>query len=84
VRHLRPERIDELAGLLAQLRSIDALQERTPGHFYFRSRGFLHFHEDDDAIYADVKLDGRAFSRVRVQTQAERSKLMAAVRRAVR
>jgi hypothetical protein len=83
VRHLRPERLDELAPLLTELRNVNALQERTPGHFYLGSRGFLHFHEDGDVIYADVKLDGEAFDRLRVTSVAQQNKLIAKVRRAV-
>ena len=33
--------------------------EKSPGVFYRSRRAFLHFHEDGDDIYADVRLDGR-------------------------
>jgi len=55
------------------------LLERRPGVFYRKSRAFLHFHEDESGLYADVRL-ADAFERRRVETPAERSALMAAIR----
>ncbi len=67
--------------MLAQLRALDALAERTPGTFYRKSKGFLHFHVDGDDMWADVKLDGIAFERRRVTTEAEQRALVSAVRK---
>ena len=83
VRHARPDDLVPLEPLLEQLRAIDGLVERTPGSFYRRSTGFLHFHVDGDDIYCDVKLSGPAFERVRATTKAEQRQLIAAVRRVV-
>ncbi len=41
------------------------------------------FHEDPAGLFADVKLEGADFTRLRVSTQAERRALLAAVRRAL-
>jgi hypothetical protein len=84
MRHLTPGRLPDIDGLLAELRRVDGLQERTPGIFYVRSRAFLHFHEDGDDIYADVRLDGNDFDRRRVTTRREQTALVGAVRRALR
>jgi hypothetical protein len=83
MRHITPGRLTEIDGLLAELRRVDGLQERSAGVFYVRSRAFLHFHEDGDDVYADVRLDGDDFDRRRVTTRREQSALVVAVRRAL-
>ena len=83
MRHITSDRLADLDALLVQLRSIDALVERSPGVFYVKSRAFLHFHEDGDDVYADVRLDGTEFDRMRVTTARERAALVTKVRRAV-
>ena len=45
--------LDEVRGL-----GIDGLIEKANGAFYQRRNGILHFHEDDEGIYADVKVAG--------------------------
>ncbi len=72
-----------MAPVLEQLRGIDGLVERTPGVFYRRSRAFLHFHVDGDDFYADLRVDGTDFDRLRVTTKAEQRALVAAVRQAL-
>ena len=84
MRHITPARLGSIEPLLVELRAIDGLVERTPGAFYFKSRGFLHFHEDGDDLYADVKLRGDTFDRERATTKREQQRLVAAVRRAVK
>jgi hypothetical protein len=84
VRHITPARLGTIDDLLAELRAVDGLVERTPGAFYFRARGFLHFHEDGDDLYADVRLTGDEFDRMRVTTKREQQRLAAAVRRTVK
>jgi hypothetical protein len=81
MRHARPDDLVALEPLLEQLRSFDELVERTPGSFYRRSKGFLHFHVDGDDLWCDVKLSGPTFERVRATTRVEQRKLLAAVRR---
>jgi hypothetical protein len=81
VRHARPADLAPLAALLEELRRIDGLQERSPGTFYRRSKGFLHFHADAAGMFADLKVDGE-FVRSRVSTVREQRALLAAVRRA--
>lgn len=84
MRHARASDLDQLEPLLTQLRGIDGLVERTPGAFYRKSKGFLHFHIDGDDVYADAKLTGDEFDRVRVTTKREQQALVAAVRRALK
>ncbi len=83
MRHPRDGELDRMAPVLEQLRGIDGLVERTPGVFYRRSRAFLHFHVDGDDFYADLRVDGTDFDRLRVTTKAEQRALVAAVRQAL-
>lgn len=75
VRHATAAGLDELEPLLERLRAIAGLNEKTRGVFYWRSRAFLHFHEDRSGLHADVRL-GSDFERFRVQTSGERDALL--------
>jgi hypothetical protein len=81
VRHITDDRLDGIEPLLGDLRGIDGLVERKRGNFSLKSRAFLHFHEDGDDVYADVRFNGDDFERVRVTTRGEQRKLVARVRR---
>ena len=83
MRHATPAGLERISDLLAQLRGIDGLVERTPGIFYRRSRAFLHFHEDPTGMFADVRLGGDDFLRLRVTSRAEQASFLKQVRRAV-
>ena len=45
--------LDDVRGL-----GIEALVEKANGAFYQRRNAILHFHEDADGVYADVKVGG--------------------------
>ena len=81
MRHPRPGELDPLEPLLDQLRGLGGVVEKTPGCFYRKSKGFLHFHIDGDDYYADVRLGGPDFERMRVTTKAEQRSLVVAVRK---
>jgi hypothetical protein len=83
MRHITPARLETIEPLLARLRTFPDLTERKRGVFYRRSRAFLHFHEDGDDVYADVRLDGPGFDRMRVTTKADRDVFVRAVRGAL-
>jgi hypothetical protein len=83
VRHITPERLEELRPLLDRLRVLDGLAEKRPGGFSLKSRAFLHFHEDPAGLFADVRLDGAEFTRMRVSDPAEQDALVAAVEAAL-
>ena len=75
MRHARAEALDLLEPLLARLRAFDALQERSRGVFYLRSKAFLHFHEDPAGLFADVRAaDG--FDRINVTEPAGEAALL--------
>jgi hypothetical protein len=81
VRHITADRLDAMEPLLAELRDLDALVERSRGTFYRRSRAFLHFHEHGDDVFADVRLDGDDFERVKVTTTSDQRQFAARVRK---
>jgi hypothetical protein len=84
MRHATPEDLKKIATLLDELRLVPGLVERSPGSFYRRSQGFLHFHDDPSGMYADLRLEaGGDFVRLRAQTKAEQRSLLRQVRRAV-
>lgn len=57
--HCPPELLDDLTGVLAEVRLWAGVIEKKPGVFYVRNRPFLHFHlVDGGRRRADVK--GRA------------------------
>lgn len=84
MKHAMPAALDRLEPLLRELRGCDGLREKSRGTFYRGSRAFLHFHEDPAGLFADVRLSGSDFSRLRVATARERRSLLAAVRRTLR
>jgi hypothetical protein len=84
VRHATPAALDRLEPLLAELRGVAELREKKRGTFYRGSRAFLHFHEDPAGLFADVRLGGDDFTRLRATTRAEQRALLAALRAALR
>ena len=79
MKHAGPDALASLEPVLSRLRRHSALVERTPGTFYRQSKAFLHFHEDDAGLFADLKEDLVSFSRHRVTTQSERKVFLARV-----
>jgi len=79
MKHASAATLQQLASLIEQLRSLPGLVERKPGTFYHRSSAFLHFHEDPAGLFADAKLDLKAFERHCVSTPAEQKALLKAV-----
>ena len=67
MRHARPEDLDRLEPLLARLRALSGLKEKSRGVFYFKSRAFLHFHADPAGLFADVRDPGGGADFIRLQ-----------------
>jgi hypothetical protein len=83
MKHAGSAALDQLEPLLVEMRKCETLRERKRGAFYRSGSGFLHFHEDPEGFFADVKLEkGGDFTRMRVSTAAERKKFLALARRA--
>lgn len=54
------ELLAPLEPALDAIRKIEGLVEKKPGIFYFKSKGFMHFHESDGKIWADIR-DGNSW-----------------------
>ena len=56
----RYELLKDLEPALDEIRKLEGLIEKKPGIFYFKSQGFMHFHEKEGLIWADVR-DGKTW-----------------------
>ena len=75
--HASPEALEPLLPLLRQLREIKGLKEKQPGIFYLRSNAFLHFHDEQGTLYADLKkAGGMGFERYALDTPPQQRKLV--------
>ena len=79
MKHAGVDTLAILEPLLSRIRSHAELVERTPGSFYRKSKAYLHFHEDPAGIFADIKLDGSGFTRVRATTPDEQARLLSLI-----
>ena len=78
MKHAGPEALDRLEPLIEQIRAIGVFREKSRGCFYFRSKAFLHFHEDPAGLFADVRaVDGKDFERMKVDDAAGAAALVA-------
>ena len=69
MKHAGEIALDQLEPLLARVRALPGLTERTRGVFYRKSRAFLHFHEDPKGLFGDVRAaDDKDFDRFDVTT----------------
>ena len=75
MKHAGPDALDRLEPLLRELRSRPGLKEKSRGAFYRKGRAFLHFHEDGNSIFADVRLR-QDFQRFRATTAEEHRSLL--------
>lgn len=80
MKHAGPAALDRLEPLLAELRALPGLTEKSRGVFYRRSKAFLHFHEDSAGLFADLRNVTGDFDRHRVETEAEQAELLAHLR----
>jgi hypothetical protein len=80
VKHAGQDALDALEPVLAQLRALGGLKEKSRGTFYRGSKAFLHFHEDPAGFFADVKRDGE-FVRLPVNSPTEINLLIREARR---
>lgn len=81
MKHASPAALDALEPLLAQIRTLDGLKEKSRGVFYLKSRAFLHFHEDPKGLFADVRdAAGRDFDQFDVTGEVGRTAVLAAAR----
>ncbi|MDQ6683635.1 MAG: hypothetical protein M3Z16_00775 [Pseudomonadota bacterium] len=71
------EALQKLLPVLRQLREIKGVREDKPGIFYARREAFIHFHDEDGTLHADLKKPGGAgFDRYPLDSAAEQRKLV--------
>jgi hypothetical protein len=81
MKHASSATLDALEPLLADLRTLGGLVEKSRGVFYRKGRAFLHFHEDPKGLFGDVRdAAGVDFERIDVTGEAGRAQLLAAAR----
>lgn len=78
MKHAGRDALDKLEPLLAGLRRRPALKEKARGTFYRGGRAFLHFHEQDAELHADLRTSGD-FERFAATTARERKALLARI-----
>ena len=75
--HADPKALEPFAPLLRQLRGVPGLKEVKPGIFYLRGAAFLHFHDEQGTLSADLKKPGGSgFERYRIGTPPDQRKLV--------
>lgn len=52
--------LKDLEPALDDIRKLEGLVEKKPGIFYLKSQSFMHFHEKDGEIWADIR-DGESW-----------------------
>ncbi len=75
MKHATAETLEQIGSLLGGLRRLPHMVERRPGVFYVKGKAFLHFHEDPDGIFADIKVRND-WSRYAVNGARDRSEFL--------
>jgi hypothetical protein len=82
MKHASASALKDLTPLVERLRTYDTLKEKRPGVFYRSGKAFLHFHEDPEGYFADVRTNPTGeFVRLPVTTTAQQSSLIAMIER---
>jgi hypothetical protein len=80
MKHAGAAVLDTIEPLLERIRAAGVLKEKSRGVFYFKSKAFLHFHEDPAGVFGDVRAaDGKEFDRFKVDEAAGAQQIMARV-----
>jgi hypothetical protein len=82
MKHAGPAALAGLAGLIAQIRERPGLVEKKPGVFYRKGQAFLHFHEDPDGMFVDLR-DGADWLRLHLPDDASWPNFLAALDRSL-
>lgn len=80
MKHATAAALDRLTALLAEVRQLGQMKEKSRGVFYYRSKAFLHFHEDPAGLFADLGI-GADWERMPVNSKNEQAELLRRVRR---
>lgn len=82
--HADDAALTRLLPLLRQLREIKGLREMKPGISYMKGSAFLHFHDEDGALVANLKkASGAGFDRCPVDLPAGQRELVDDAKRRV-
>lgn len=81
MKHAGDDALNELEPLLLKLRDIEGLKEKKRGTFYFKSSAFLHFHEDPEGLFADIKISGK-WKRFAVNSKRDQTTMVKAAKAA--
>ena len=95
MKHARDAALDTIEPLLQELRTVSGMIEKKRGVFYRRSQAFLHFHEDPQGMFADVRVSAahaptahpsgdEDWQRLPATSARQHRTLLALVRRALR
>ncbi|MGI9326025.1 MAG: hypothetical protein ACR2PZ_12445 [Pseudomonadales bacterium] len=79
MKHATDPTLHSIEHLLSQIREVESLKEKKLGVFYRKSRAFLHFHEQGDSIFADVRIAGSEFTRLPCNTDRQQRALVRAI-----
>jgi hypothetical protein len=79
MKHAGSAALGRLDDLLTLLRRRADLVEKRPGVFYRRGRAFLHFHEDPEGLFADIR-PGDRWERLPVNDADECARLIEVAR----
>ena len=82
MKHAGPSALDALSDLIAAIRAREGLKEPRPGVFYRKRKAWLHFHEDEAGLFADIRV-GKEWERLRVSDLEERANLLALIDRSL-
>jgi hypothetical protein len=80
MKHASAATLRQIQPLLAELRALPGLKEKSAGAFYCGGSAFLHFHGDPAGLFADMKVGGD-WARRAVNSAAARTKLVRDARR---
>jgi hypothetical protein len=72
---MRRTTLDRIAPLLEAFRAHPALREARPTAFQLNDRDFLHFHDEPEGGFADVRL-AKGFVRLPVSSHSEQLELL--------
>lgn len=81
MKHATLETLVRYKPLLKKISAIEGLKEKKTGVYYVKSKAFLHFHEDDGDLFADVRLNPPEFDRLPATTARDQDSLIAAIKK---
>ena len=73
---LKASTLHSLNPLLDVLRAHPALREVRPAEFALHRKDFVHFHEDSDGVFADVRLKDEGRVHMPVSSPAEQAEFL--------